>query len=426
MASVAQPAVPSGRGLRALHNPNYRIYFFGQLVSQIGTWLQRIGQAWLVLDLTNSSTDLGIVTALQFLPIMLLSLVGGVIADRFPKRQMMFAIQSVATLQALVLAVLTLSGQIQLWHVYVLAVVLGVVSAFDMPVRQAFMGEIAGREDLQSAISLNSSVFNGARIIGPGIGGVIIAVWGVGWCFALNAVSFLAVLVSLALLRADRFFPLRRPARAPLWKQLGDGLRYVAGKPQLTFPLLLLAVIGTFGYNFGVSLPLLARYTLDVGSVGFGTLNAVMGVGSVIGALGVAAHVAPSQRGLLVAGGGFAVCLLALALVPWYLAALGVLFVLGIVSITYSASTNTTLQLNSREEYRGRVLSLYTLLFAGSTPIGGALTGWMADRWGIDVALAVEAGVCLLAVLVGALYVWSGGLGGLRQLRAKSTSTTST
>jgi MFS family permease len=411
---MASAAIPTGRGLRALHNPNYRIYFFGQLVSQIGAWLQRIGQSWLVLDLTGSPAALGIVTAMQFLPIMLLSLVAGVIADRFPKRRLVFVIQAVATAQAALLAALTLSGQIQLWQVYALAVVLGVVSAFDMPTRQSFVGELVGREDLQSAISLNSSVFNGARIIGPGVGGVIIAIWGVGWCFALNAVSFLAVLVSLLLLRSDRFFLLKRPARAPLWKQLGDGIRYAFGKPQLTFPLLLLAVIGTFGYNFGVSLPLLARYTLDVGSVGFGVLNAAMGLGSVIGALTLAARVTPSPRGLLVAGGSFALLLLAVALVPWYVAELGVLVLLGIASITYSASTNTTLQLNSREEYRGRVLSLYTLLFAGSTPIGGAATGWMAAQWGIRVALSVEAGACLVAVLVGALYVWSEPLAGLR------------
>lgn len=400
----ARPSLLSGHAYRALGNPNYRIYFFGQLVSQTGSWLQRIAQSWLVLDLTGSPAALGVVTALQFLPIMILSLFAGVVADRFPKRRLLFVIQGVATAQAVVLALLTLTGAIQLWHVYVLALVLGVSTAFDMPTRQSFVGELVGRSHLQSAISLNSSVFNAARIVGPGIGGVIIAVWGVGWCFALNALSFVAVLVSLAMLRPTAS-GVRRVSRSPLWTQLGDGLRYAVGRRELLFPLLLLAVVGTFGYNFGVVLPLIARYALDVGSVGFGSLNAAMGLGSLVGALVLAARVAPSQRGLVWASGAFSLLLLAVAAAPWYLLTLLLLVAMGVASVTYSASTNTTLQLNSREEYRGRVLSLYTLLFAGSTPIGGAITGWMADQWGIRVSLGVEAGVCLLAVAAGAVYL---------------------
>jgi MFS family permease len=216
-----------------------------------------------------------------------------------------------------------------------------------------------------------------------------------------------AVLISLMLLRSEQFFPLRRAPRAALWTQLADGLRYAASRYQLVFPLLLLAVVGTFGYNFGVTLPLLARYQLDVGSVGFGALNAAMGVGSVIGALSLAPRLTPSERVLLLAAGSFSVLLLLVAVVPWFVVALGVLVLLGFASIAYSACTNTTLQLNSKEEYRGRVLSLYTLLFAGTTPIGGAITGWLADRWGIDLALAAEAIVCLLAVGAGALWLWS-------------------
>jgi MFS family permease len=408
MAAVARPTLLSGRAFRALRTPNYRIYFVGQLVSQVGGWLQRIAQAWLVLDLTGSPAALGIVTALQFLPIMLLSLVAGVVADRFPKRPLLFVVNTIATLQAAALAALTLSGHIQVWHVYVLAALLGVVTAFDMPTRQSFVSELVRRDDVQSAVSLNSSVFNTARILGPGIGGVIIAVWGVGWCFLINAVSFVAVLASLALMRPDRFFALARARRAPLWRQLGDGLRYAWTKPELVFPLLLLAVIGTFGYNFGVALPLLARYSLDVGSVGFGALNAAMGVGSLVGALGVAGRSQPLRRELLVAGGVFGLLLLAVALIPWYGVVLAVLVALGVASITYSASTNTMLQLHSDDEYRGRVLSLYTLLFAGSTPIGGAVTGWLADRWGVQLALATEAGLCLLVVAAGTLYLWTG------------------
>src|SRR5919204_5217793 len=210
---------PTGRRtLRALANPNYRLYFFGQLVAQTGAWLQRTAQAWLVLvDLRGSPADLGLLTALQFAPIMVLTLFAGVIADRFPRRNLMFAIQTISTIQATAMAVLTLSGVIQLWQVYVLAFILGVVSAFDFPTRQSFVSELVSREELQSAIGLNSSVFNGARILGPGLGGVIIAAWGVGWCFALNAVGFVSVLLSLWLLDTSRMHELRRSPRAALW-----------------------------------------------------------------------------------------------------------------------------------------------------------------------------------------------------------------
>jgi MFS family permease len=230
---------------------------------------------------------------------------------------------------------------------------------------------------------------------------VIIAAWGTGWCFALNAVSFFAVLVSLTMLDVHRLYSPRRPARGAVWTQLADGLRYAAHTPTLGFPLLLLAFIGTFGYNFGVVLPLLARFALDLGAVGFGSLNTAMGIGSLVGALGVAARVSPGRRALLAAGGGFAGLLVLVAASPWYPLTLVLLVLMGVASVTYSAVTNTTLQLNSAEEYRGRVLSLYTLLFAGSTPIGGALTGWLADAWGIRNTLGLEAGICLLAVAAG-------------------------
>jgi MFS family permease len=402
---VSTSAAPAaGRTLRALANPNYRLYFFGQIVSQTGGWLQRIAQAWLVLDLTGSPAALGILTVAQFLPIMVLSLFAGVVADRLPKRRLLYVIGSISSLQSLVLAVLVLSGHVELWQVYFLAFILGTVSAFEMPTRQAFLSELVPRDELQSAISLNSSVFNGARIIGPGIGGVIIAAWGVGWCFGLNALSFVASLISLAMLETSRLHAVRRPPRGPLWTQLADGLRYAARTPALAFPLLLLAFIGTFGYNMGVVFPLLARYALNLDAVGFGSLNTAMGVGSLIGALGVAARLSPTPNALLISAGAFSVLLLSVAYIPWYPPALVALAAMGVASVTYSAVTNTTLQLNTDEHYRGRVLSLYTLLFAGSTPIGGALTGWLADAWGIRDALGLEAGICVLASLAGWLW----------------------
>ena len=389
----------SGRSLRAFRNPNYRLYFFGQLVSQTGSWLQRVAQSWLVLQLTNSPAALGIVTAAQFLPIMVLSLFAGVIADRVPRRPLLYVVTGVETVQSVILAVLTLTGAIQLWEIYILAFVLGAATAFEMPARQVFLNELVERDELQSGISLNSSVFNGARVVGPGIGGVIIAVFGVGWPFVLNAISFAAVLIALAMLDLTRMHVLQRAPRSAVWRQLADGLRYAARTPALGFPLLLLACIGTFGYNFGVALPLLATHALGLNAVGFGSLNTAMGLGALIGALGVAARLSPTRRALIVAAGSFSGLLLILSLTPWYPVALVVLVLLGVASVTYSAVTNTTLQLNSHEVYRGRVLSLYTLLFAGTTPFGGALTGWLADVWGIRLALGLEAGICVLAVL---------------------------
>jgi len=404
--AVERAVKPSGRRTwRALANPNYRLYFFGQLVSQTGAWLQRTAQAWLVLvDLHGSPADLGILTALQFAPIMVLTLFDGVIADRFPKRKLMFVIQSISTVQAAAMAILTLTGVVQLWPVYVLAFILGLVSAFDFPTRQSFVSEVVSREELQSAIGLNSSVFNGARIIGPGLGGVVIAAFGTGWCFALNAVSFLGVLISLAMLDARRLHEIRRSPRAALWTQLADGLRYAARHPRLSFTIGVLAFIGTFGYNFGVVLPLLAREALGLDAVGFGSLNAAMGVGALIAALAVVARLSPTDSKVLGAGGVFSALLLLTHFVPWPLV-LVVLLLLGVANVTYSAMTNTTLQLNSDEAYRGRVLSLYTLLFAGTTPIGGAVTGWLAAARGIQTAVAIEACVCLAAVVGGGLFL---------------------
>jgi MFS family permease len=393
------------RSLRAFGNSNYRLYFFGQGISQTGGWLQRVAQSWLVLQMTDSPVALGIVTAAQFLPIMFFSLFAGVLADRAPRRMLLYVVTIIETVQSFLLAYLTFSGRIELWHIYVLAAVLGAASAFEMPARQAFLSELVERDELQSAISLNSSMFNAARIIGPGIGGVIIAIWGVAVCFGLNAISFVAVLISLAMLDTRTMRALTRPPRGPMWRQLGDGLRYASRSPNLTFPLILLAVVGTFGYNFGVTLPLLATQALGLGAVGFGSLNTAMGVGSLIGALGVAARLEPTRRSLLISAGSFGVLLLIVSALPWYAVTLGALVVMGVFSVTYSAVTNTILQLNSEEVYRGRVLSIYTLLFAGSTPIGGAVTGFLADRLGIRDALAAEAVVCLLAVGAGVFWV---------------------
>jgi MFS family permease len=394
------------RGWRALRHSNYRLYFFGQAVSQSGTWLQRIAQAWLVLDLANSPAALGVLTVFQFMPALLLSLVAGVVADRVGKQRLIMITSALEAIQALALAAVTLTGVVQLWHVYVLALLLGLFTTFETPARQAFVSDLVPRQDIQSAVALNSSVFNAARVVGPGIGGIVLATWGAGWAFALNGVSYFAVLATLAMLDREKLFASGRAvARGALWSQVRDGLRHAADSPRIAFPLALLAVIGMLGYNFGVVLPLLARYTLDIGAVGFGALNAAMGVGSLLGALLLTPYLPPGTRTVALAALGFSLALLAVAVVPAYSVTLGLLAVLGVISVAYSTSTNTTLQLASGEAYRGRVLSLYTLLFMGTTPIGGAVTGFLADNVGVTTTLSIEASICLIATLVGMLYL---------------------
>lgn len=395
----------------ALRNPNFRLYFGGQMLSLSGTWMQRIGQAWLVLDLDPSPLALGTLTVLQFTPILVFSLFAGSIVDRFSKRWLVFGLQVAALVQATLLATLVLTHTVQLWHVYVLALALGIINAFDSPARQTFISELVPREEIQSAVGLNASAFNTARIFGPGVGGLIIASAGVGWCFAFNAASYLAVLVALAAMRADRLLPGQRSRGRVLGDMVG-GLRYVVREPEIGAPLLLAVFVGTFGYNFGVALPLLARYTFDSGAVGFGMLNAAQGAGSLVGAIVVASRATASVRALATAASIFGLLLVALGGSPAFAVALAILVLVGATGINASAATNAMLQVRSDPEYRGRVLSLYFIAFAGTTPFGGALTGAMAEAWDVRVALAVNGTLVVVGAALAVLYLRSktGGL----------------
>ena len=349
----------------ALSVPNYRTYFFASAVSQSGGWLLRTAQAWLVLDLTGSPAALGALALFQFLPITILTLFAGVLVDRVASRWLLVTTQLVIAAQSAALGALVLTQRVEYWHVLALAAVLGIASAFDQPARSVFVSQLVGPRRIGNAVALNSAVGNGARIIGPGLGGLMIALWGTGICFSVAAGAFLASLVGLFLLKEHEFHPKRQAGRGAVLGQLWDGVRYSFSSPSLGFNFVLMAFIGTFAYNWGLVLPLLARYGLDAGPEGFGALNIAMGLGSVLG-------------GLLLAAGG--------------------------LSIVYSATSNTLLQLEAREEYRGRVLALYMLLFAGSTPIGSAVTGLVSDRWDIRVALGVNGIVCVLGVLLAGVY----------------------
>ncbi len=401
------PKAPTGfrRTFHALGNRNYRLFWLGQLLSQSGTWMRQTAQGWLVLQLTGSAFALGLVTAMQFIPILLFSLFGGVLADRLPKRRTLLVTQSVMLVQATALAVLTTTGQVRLGHLYVLSAVLGLAMAIDNPTRQAFVSELVGPDDLPNAVALNSTVFNATRIVGPAVAGVLIAAAGVGLPFTVNAVSYLAVLGGLLLMRPGEFFSGRVRARAGVFSEIGEGLRYAVRTPDTALILLLMGVLGIFGYNFSVILPLLARDVLHTGPAGFGTLTSAMGVGSLLAALGLAYHGRASRRTVLAGAAGFSLLLVAAALSRVWLLTLPLLAALGFCSIVFTATANTRLQLLTPPELRGRVLSIYMLLFAGTTPLGSVIVGILADHQGVARAIVELGGICALGVIVALLYL---------------------
>lgn len=396
-----------GRTFSSLAIYNYRIYWLGQLVSLSGTWMQTTAQAWLVLKLTNSPTALGTVTMLQFLPVTLLTLFGGVLADRLPKRAVIVCTQSVAAVQALLLAGLVLSGRVQVWHIYLLALVLGVVNAFDNPTRQAFVVEMVGEEHLQNAIALNSSLFNSARVIGPALGGIVISAIGLGQAFLVNGLSFLPVIAGLLLMRPQEFNARPQPQRGNVFGQLAEGVRYAVGTPEVLLVLIAVGVLGTFGYNFTTILPLIARYVLHSGALALGLLTSAIGVGSLVAALGVASARRTSLGVLLAAAALFSVVLVLVGLSTWLPVTLGLLVVLGVTSIVFSASANTRLQLAAPARLRGRVMSLYFLLFAGTTPLGGMAVGLLAARLGVPAAVVLMGAICLAGVAGVAVFARS-------------------
>jgi MFS family permease len=383
----------------SLSIPNYRRYIGGQAISLIGTWMQMTAQAWLVFKLTHSSTALGLIVALQTLPVLLLGPYGGVIADRVDKRRLMIALQSVMGLQALALGLLTIAGVVHLWEIGVLAAMLGLNNAFENPSRQSFMMELVGEEHLRNAVSLNSVLVNVARAIGPAVAGILIASVGEGVCFLANAGSFVAVVLSLSTMDRSQLSPVEPSPRAP--QQLRDGLRYVRSTPSLGVPLVMMAVAGCLTYEFQVTLPVMADRGLGVGATGFGFMTGAMGVGAVVGGLMVAARGKTGLRPLVVAAGCFSVALALAALAPNLACELIALALAGAGSITFMSTGNSTLQLNAAPEMRGRVMSLWFVAFQGSTPIGGPLIGATMAMVGPRAGLGLGAAVALLVAFGG-------------------------
>jgi len=386
------------RSFDSLSVPNYRRYFAGQIVSVSGNWMQMVAEVWLMLSLTGSGVAVGMTTALQFLPILLFGTWGGVLADRFAKRRLLMVTQATMALPALALFAIVSAGRVQPWMVLVLVFVRGTVNAVDNPTRQAFAIEMVGPERLVNAVSLNSVLIHASRLFGPGLAALVIAFAGVGPCFALNVFTFAAMVLALW-----RMNPAELLAPQPVPRERGAvraGLRYVRRTPALAVPLALMALVGTFGLNFQVTLPLLARFSFDGGASAYAALVAAMGVGSVIGALLTGAHGRTDAR--LIAGAALAFGVLALlaAAMPSIALEIPVLAALGAAAVTFAATINSSLQLAVEPAMRGRVMALYSIVFLGSTPIGGPLAGWLSQAYDPRVAL-------LLAGIAGLSAAWA-------------------
>jgi MFS family permease len=388
------------RTFHSLRTRNYRLYFFGQIVSLTGTWMQSVGQIWLVLKLTGSGLALGFVTALQFLPMLLIGSWGGLMADRVDKRKLLILTQSLAAVLALILGLLTQFDVVRLWMVYALAGSLGIVQVFDMPGRQSFVIEMVGPEDVTNAVSLNAVIVNLSRVIGPAIAGILIATVGIAICFQINAGSYLAVILSLWMMRPAE---LRRQPPVPRGKgQLREGFKYVLSRPALRTPLLLMGVAGTLAYNFSILLPLLTRFTFHRGPGTYGAMFSLMGAGAVLGGLAVAARRA-TRRLLVGSTLAFGVAVIGVAASPTLGVAMAIMVAVGAASTGFIANSNSLLQLGSSPEMRGRVMALFAIVFLGSTPVGGPLVGWIAERYGPRTSLGL-AGVATLAAGLVAAY----------------------
>jgi predicted MFS family arabinose efflux permease len=390
--------------LRALNHTDFRHFFLSQFVAQVGSWMQNVAQAWLVLQLTNSPFRLGLLATLQFSPVLLFSIVSGAVADRLPKRRLLIATQTTLACQGLLLALLVATGHVEYWHVALLGLALGFANVVDQPARQSFLIEMVGRSDVSSAVALNSAGFNLARIIGPAIAGVVIGRLGVAPTFLVNGLGFTGVIITL--LRMKTPDPPPSPARASIFEEIAEGVRYAAGTPRLRLAIGLVFVVSLCVFNFSVYVPLLAKNVLGLGAEGFGFLMASLGVGAVGGALTVGARAArfPSVRSMLVAATLALGMLAGLGFTRRIELAVPLLFLTGYWGIMLMASCNTSIQLQAPDALRGRVMSIYTWVSGGVFPIGAFIVGSISEAWGVSTAFLFNGTLGL--ALVGALGLW--------------------
>ena len=389
----------------ALRHRNFRYFWIGQCISLIGTWMQSTGQQWLVLTKFHSPFLLSLVGALQFTPVLIFSLFAGVIIDKFSKRKILLFTQTTLMLLAASLATLVATGLVQYWHILVFATLLGTVNALDMPTRQSFVIELVGKEDLLNAIALNSTIFNLARMIGPAVAGMAIGLFGTAFCFYANAVSFIAVIIGVYHIKVQTV-PKNALKKGNVLKDIAAGMRYISKKPILYRTLIMTAIVGTFTMNYNVLIPVLTKTVLHQQGVGYGFLMSAMGAGSLVGALTVAAK---SKRGpktnlLFVYAISISVMLMLIPLSRVYALSAFLLAIAGFFNISFSTNANSTIQSNSEDEFRGRAMSCYTLVFAGTTPLGNPFTGTVANNFGVQTAFTVN-GLITLVLIAFMLYL---------------------
>ncbi|MBD0840275.1 MFS transporter [Streptomyces sp. TRM68416] len=401
-ASAPAPTTPDSPRTSSMFSSlrirNYRLFFAGQVVSNTGTWMQRIAQDWLVLSLTGSATAVGVTTALQFLPMLLFGLYGGVLVDRLPKRPTLLVTQSAMALTGLALAFLTLTGHVQVWHVYLAALAVGLATVVDNPARQTFVSEMVGPAQLQNAVSLNSANFQSARLVGPAVAGLMITGVGTGWAFLFNGLSFVAPIAGLLLMRSRE---LHTVERAPRGKgQLREGLRYVADRPDLIWTIVLVGFVSTFGFNFPVYLSAFADDVFHAGAGSYSLFNTLMAVGSLAGALLAARRGTARMRVLVVGAVAFGVLELVASAAPslWLFALL--MIPIGMFGMTVNVTANSSVQMSTDPAMRGRVMSLYMMVFMGGAPLGAPIAGWITDAYGVRAGLAAGGAVAAAAAVV--------------------------
>lgn len=385
----------------ALKQKNFRYFWTGQCISLIGTWMQNVGQSWLVLSLTGSPFLLGLVGTFQFLPVMLFSLFAGVVVDRFPKRRIIIATQIASMILALSLSIMVFTNRTNYWLVLIIAVMLGITNTIDMPARQAFTVEIAGREDLMNAIALNSAVFNLARIVGPAIGAVLMSILGAGWCFLFNGLSFIAVLYGLLKIKV-KYNPDKTNFSSGFLDGIKEGIVYIVKNPKIFETILLVGIMGIFAYNYNVLIPVFTKTVLHQSEKSYGALLSALGIGSLIGAIMVSSKSkkGPNMKHMIVS-----IIIICFMLIcsgissEFYVSAL-ILIITGVFNINFSARANSGLQIASKDEYRGRVMSVYSLVFAGATPLGNLFVGSTSQQFGAQISFILSGIFALILVLI--------------------------
>ena len=393
------------KNFHALTHKDFRYYWTGQCISLIGTWMQSVGQSWLVLSITKSPFLLGLIGTIQFLPVMFLSLFAGTLVDRFPKKKILIFTQTISMLLALILSILVFSSKIKYWHIVLLALILGFVNTLDMPTRQSFAVEVVGKEDLMNAIALNSAVFNLARVLGPAIGGIMMAYLGAAWCFLLNGLSYIAVIIGLFKISSKPY--VRKEQNKNVLKDIGEGIKYIFNTKLLLQSIILILIVGIFIFNFNVLIPVYTKNTLHMEEKAYGFLLSCLGAGSFCGAMAVTfkSKKGPKVKVMYLSAIMTSIFLVLIGITKSYYISALFLFMAGIFNINFSTNANSTLQMNSKDQYRGRVMSVYSLVFAGATPIGNMFAGTTSDKLGANISFFLSGAITLICIGILFLFI---------------------